>query len=535
MFEFINQQAVALQQQAETLVQNNEMDPKYLQMALNALVDAGLVVDGVLGAKTTAAVILFQKSMGLSPDGIVGKNTKLALINSMAELQRKAEAEAAAEAEAQQAVTQQQSIVDFIPELQKELEQHVVEVARTMDIDPKYLQNALNVLSGGKITLTVDGVIGAETIAAIKLFQEANNLTADGFVGPDTKEVLLRKMADKQLADEQAARERQAAFEEQERLKELEIQKQIEQQKLLEEQERQRQAEIERQKELEKQQTITDIIPEQKQYEVVIPEFTGNTLERLTVCANLYKIEMQAAVNQKVSDENLLKIQKMFLAKINEIIKSHFEKTYPDFIGMEDIIIQDFSKAASVLTDIDKIIWDFPEIAKDTITQELKTADDLNAKIADRYNQVFFILSRITSDLESYKTTGNLVYKDYIQEYKESGYKGPLAYKGKGGYARESGLTWSGKLGILATAVLSIAGYFVIKSVAESEFDKFKPGQVESFGASMFQVVDYLNKLVAELNQLTVQSSSTIDRIHKELGQKKPEVKTMDIDIFLKK
>lgn len=52
---------------------------KYIQKALNKHAKSGLDVDGVFGQKTGAAVVRFQKSVGLSPDGIVGKQTVNAL------------------------------------------------------------------------------------------------------------------------------------------------------------------------------------------------------------------------------------------------------------------------------------------------------------------------------------------------------------------------------------------------------------------------------------------------------------------------
>ena len=52
---------------------------RWVQERLNALIDAGLVADGVRGPRTTAAVRQFQQSRGLVADGVVGPRTLAAL------------------------------------------------------------------------------------------------------------------------------------------------------------------------------------------------------------------------------------------------------------------------------------------------------------------------------------------------------------------------------------------------------------------------------------------------------------------------
>ena len=52
---------------------------KWVQWMLNVVDLAGLAVDGIIGAKSVAAIKNFQRTSGLSADGICGKNTRAAL------------------------------------------------------------------------------------------------------------------------------------------------------------------------------------------------------------------------------------------------------------------------------------------------------------------------------------------------------------------------------------------------------------------------------------------------------------------------
>ena len=99
-----------------------------LQMNLNGLGYAQLAEDGIYGSATESAVYVFQSSNGLSVDGIAGEKTQTAI----------------------------KTIV-------------------------KNLQTKLKSL--GYNTGNADGVYGSQTTAAVKKFQAANGLTADGIAG----------------------------------------------------------------------------------------------------------------------------------------------------------------------------------------------------------------------------------------------------------------------------------------------------------------------------------------------------------------
>ncbi|MBY0098125.1 peptidoglycan-binding protein [Mesobacillus maritimus] len=56
--------------------------------------------------------------------------------------------------------------------------------------DVKKLQQILT--NKGYSTKGTDGIFGSNTEAAVKKFQKANKLKADGIVGPATKKALLK-------------------------------------------------------------------------------------------------------------------------------------------------------------------------------------------------------------------------------------------------------------------------------------------------------------------------------------------------------
>lgn len=107
----------------------------------------GLTVDGIFGAKTEAAVRNFQRARGLQVDGIVGPKTWAALLGTGS----------GGSALGDMPTIRRGSTGDAVRTLQEKL---------------------------GNVT--VDGVFGAKTDAAVRAFQRSKGLTADGIVGPKT-------------------------------------------------------------------------------------------------------------------------------------------------------------------------------------------------------------------------------------------------------------------------------------------------------------------------------------------------------------
>jgi peptidoglycan hydrolase-like protein with peptidoglycan-binding domain len=125
-----------------------------LQRALRRQPDLDIVVDGVFGAKTEAAVKDFQQGSGLAVDGVVGPLTWAQLPGGGA-----------------------------MPTLQQGSKGDVV----------KSLQQLLSTGAGEWNTLPgpIDGDFGPKTQASVKAFQTWGGVPADGVVGDATWSVSL--------------------------------------------------------------------------------------------------------------------------------------------------------------------------------------------------------------------------------------------------------------------------------------------------------------------------------------------------------
>ena len=128
-------------------------DVKVLQTTLN---NKGykLTVDGIFGNLTLAAVKDYQAKNGLKADGLAGPSTLAKLVPAKVEVR-------------------------------------LLRLGSTGS-DVKALQTTLNT-KGYK--LVVDGILGNQTLAAVKNYQSKNGLSADGLVGPATLGKLNAKPA----------------------------------------------------------------------------------------------------------------------------------------------------------------------------------------------------------------------------------------------------------------------------------------------------------------------------------------------------
>ena len=106
---------------------------------------------GYYGTDTAAAVVKFQQRNNLSVDGMIGPETKEMLFSG-----------------------------DVVA--------NAISYGENSDVVKRY-QSRLYKL--GYLTTEPDGNFGHDTVAAVKLFQELNGLIADGYVGPETKSLLM--------------------------------------------------------------------------------------------------------------------------------------------------------------------------------------------------------------------------------------------------------------------------------------------------------------------------------------------------------
>ncbi|MGN0774106.1 MAG: peptidoglycan-binding protein [Candidatus Ventricola sp.] len=127
-------------------------------------------IDGRFSAETTEAVKAFQRSNGLTADGIAGKSTQSKLKSGSA-----IPAESANGQEEEAGTLPQTGELSTLRRGDKSAQVMVMQ---------QYLSDL------GYLTTQPDGQFGSGTERAVKLFQEANGLTADGVAGRGTLSIL---------------------------------------------------------------------------------------------------------------------------------------------------------------------------------------------------------------------------------------------------------------------------------------------------------------------------------------------------------
>ncbi|MBX3170466.1 MAG: peptidoglycan-binding protein [Candidatus Eremiobacteraeota bacterium] len=165
-----------------------------LQSALNEKLGLSLDTDGKFGRDTLSAVKDFQQQNGLTVDGIVGKDTRAAL------LAEKKEAEPAKPLDANQYAL-----------LNEQLGKGTLQKGSDDKDAVTTLQNALNDRGA---QLGVDGLFGNKTKQAVESFQRENGLPVNGKFDDATRAALLGPEPPKtreQLQDEEAARRMEAS------------------------------------------------------------------------------------------------------------------------------------------------------------------------------------------------------------------------------------------------------------------------------------------------------------------------------------
>jgi len=135
-----------------------------LQEILNKLDFNPGSIDGIFGNKTAVAVKAFQSVNSLTADGIVGKNTWLVI---------------------------DKALLNPPP-----IAHPLLKIGSTGE-SVRYLQYTLNKL--GYSLGSIDGMFGNKTVTAVKAFQSANGLIADGIVGNKTWLAIEKIFANMQI------------------------------------------------------------------------------------------------------------------------------------------------------------------------------------------------------------------------------------------------------------------------------------------------------------------------------------------------
>lgn len=162
--------------QAMALVQEGDRSSEvtFIQQRLQQLGYFQGNITGYFGSMTKQAVIRFQEAQGITPDGIVGKNTQATLERPQPENQA-----------AVKPVQPKPSQV-AVKAASEETQPSLLQIG---DRGPQVsiLQEGL---AAAGFSSGTNGVFDAATYEAVKLFQQARGLSVDGIVGAQTRAAL---------------------------------------------------------------------------------------------------------------------------------------------------------------------------------------------------------------------------------------------------------------------------------------------------------------------------------------------------------
>jgi len=154
---------------------------RWVQSSLNQIFGLNLTVNGVMNRATREALRRFQQEQGLQADGIAGPDTERALLDA-----RGAGAGVADQADAS-AGTESPEELEWLELEDEELEAPMARPTLrrgSRGAPVRELQQRLAAL--GFSPGAADGIFGSLTEAAVKSFQRARRIAADGIVGPQT-------------------------------------------------------------------------------------------------------------------------------------------------------------------------------------------------------------------------------------------------------------------------------------------------------------------------------------------------------------
>jgi peptidoglycan hydrolase-like protein with peptidoglycan-binding domain len=153
---------------------------RWVQNALNQILERQLLVNGIAGPETRDAICEFQNNRGLPVSGFVGPKTEQALGTA---LKDQGGTNGAIDSNGEPLPDEHDSEYELMEgEWQRE-------VNRRTRLYIRWVQMGLNKILG--LRLAEDGIMGAKTRSAVRSFQQKNNLSVDGIVGPQTERALI--------------------------------------------------------------------------------------------------------------------------------------------------------------------------------------------------------------------------------------------------------------------------------------------------------------------------------------------------------